>query len=122
MPMLLLACPACLPACDQPREPTRPSLLFLACFTFSGRILTSRPPPHLYLTEREQTVSASKMSAMKKNAKANTQKDFKHLRKGGAGGWRDVFKVRESEAFDRVYREQMEGSGLEMDFGEGLSM
>lgn len=59
---------------------------------------------------------------MKSNSKANTQKDFKHLRKGGAGGWRDVFKVRESEAFDRLYRQQMEGAGLEMDFGEGLSM
>lgn len=58
---------------------------------------------------------------MKSNTKANTQKDVNHLRKGGAGGWRDVFKVRESEAFDRLYLEQMEGSGLKMDFGEGLT-
>lgn len=57
---------------------------------------------------------------MKSNPKANTQKSFAHLRKGGAGGWRDAFTVRESEAFDRLYREQMEGSGLEMDFGEGI--
>ncbi|CAB1104592.1 AST [Ectocarpus sp. CCAP 1310/34] len=70
----------------------------------------------------EKTVAASTISAMKSSANANTQKEVNHLRKGGAGGWRDVFKVRESEAFDRLYREQMKGSGLEMDFGEGLSM
>ncbi|CAM9817820.1 unnamed protein product [Ectocarpus sp. 8 AP-2014] len=70
----------------------------------------------------EKTVAASTISAMKSSAKANTQKEVNHLRKGGAGGWRDVFKVRESEAFDRLYREQMKGSGLEMDFGEGLSI
>lgn len=45
-----------------------------------------------------------------------------HLRKGGAGGWRDVFTVRESQEFDKIYRKQMEGSGLVMDFGEGLRM
>ncbi|CAN0192178.1 unnamed protein product [Scytosiphon promiscuus] len=70
----------------------------------------------------EKVVAASTISAMKNNSKANTQKKFNHLRKGGAGGWRDTFKVRESEAFDRLYREQMKGSGLEMDFGEGLIM
>lgn len=59
---------------------------------------------------------------MKSNAKANTQEDVKHLRKGGSGGWRDVFTVRQSEEFDRLYLEQMKGSGLEMNFGEGLSM
>lgn len=48
--------------------------------------------------------------------------DMKHLRKGGAGGWRDVFTVRESEEFDKIYKEQMKGSGLVMDFGEGLRM
>lgn len=67
-------------------------------------------------------VAASDISAMKNNPKANTQSDVTHLRKGGSGGWRDVFKVRQSASFDRLYRKQMEGSGLEMDFGEGLSM
>eukprot|EP00904_Undaria_pinnatifida_P001158 jgi/Undpi1/11042/HiC_scaffold_30.g13342.m2 len=70
----------------------------------------------------EKVVAASSISAMKSNSKANTQKDLNHLRKGGAGGWRDVFTVRQSEAFDALYRQQMEGSGLEMDFGEGLNM
>lgn len=45
-----------------------------------------------------------------------------HVRKGGAGGWRDVFTVRQSEEFDKLYREQMEGSDLKLDFGEGLTM
>ncbi|CAM9312324.1 unnamed protein product [Hapterophycus canaliculatus] len=70
----------------------------------------------------EKAVAASTISAMKSNKKANTQKEFNHLRKGGSGGWRNVFKVRESEAFDRLYQQQMDGSGLEMDLGEGLSM
>lgn len=59
---------------------------------------------------------------MKSNTKANTQKDVNHLRKGGAGGWRDVFTLRQSENFDKLYRAQIEGSGLQMDFGEGLTM
>lgn len=45
-----------------------------------------------------------------------------HIRKGGAGGWRDVFTVRQSEELDKVYLKQMAGSGLKMDFGGGLSM
>ncbi|CAM9660288.1 unnamed protein product [Ectocarpus sp. 12 AP-2014] len=65
--------------------------------------------------------AASSLSAMKRNPKTNLYPK-NNLRKGGAGGWRDSFTVRESEAFDQIYREQMEGSGLRMDFGEGLVM
>lgn len=67
-----------------------------------------------------QTAAASTINAMMENKKANLMPGVKHLRKGGAGGWRDVFTVRESEAFDKLYFEQIEGSGLKMDFGEGL--
>ena len=49
-------------------------------------------------------------------------KHFNHLRKGGSGGWRDVFTVRQSETLDELYLEQMRDTGLEMDFGEGLNM
>lgn len=69
-----------------------------------------------------QTVAGSTLAAMRSNPKANTKSDLNHLRKGGAGGWRDVFTVRESEAFDAIYRQKMKGSGLKMDFGEGLVM
>lgn len=69
-----------------------------------------------------QTAASSTISAMKKNSKANIMAETNHLRKGGAGGWRDVFTVRESQEFDKIYRKQMEGSGLVMDFGEGLRM
>lgn len=64
------------------------------------------------------------MTAMKSNPKANTKvnEQFQHLRKGGVGGWRDVFTMRESEAMDELYRSQMKASGLEMDFGKGLQM
>lgn len=87
----------------------------------SATLLPLSTPPTAPLTNN-QAVAASTISAMKSNARANTQQDVNHLRQGGAGGWRNVFKVRESEAFDRLYLKQMEGSGLEMDFGEGLSM
>ncbi|CAM9126316.1 unnamed protein product [Hapterophycus canaliculatus] len=69
---------------------------------------------------RFETVENSSLSAMKRNSKANIYST--HLRKGKAGGWRDSFTVEESEAFDEVYKEQMAGSGLRMDFGDGLIM
>lgn len=59
---------------------------------------------------------------MKKNSKANIWPGRNHLRKGGSGGWRDNFTVRESEEFDELYLQQMEGTGLQFDFGEGLVM
>ena len=69
-----------------------------------------------------QTVASSTLTAMKKSPYANVYPALNHLRKGGSGGWRNFFTVRESEAFDKIYREQMEGSGLKMDFGEDLIM
>lgn len=69
-----------------------------------------------------KTLAGSTISAMRTNPKANIRPFENHLRKGGSGGWRDVFTVRESEAFDKLYHEQMAGSGLKMDFGEGLVM
>ncbi len=33
-----------------------------------------------------------------------------------------MYSVRESEMFDQIYLKEMEGSGLQMDFGEGLVM
>ena len=69
-----------------------------------------------------QTAEGSTFSAMKSNPKANLRTHQNHLRKGKAGGWRDVFTVRESEAYDEIYLQMMKGSGLTMDFGEGLVM
>ena len=76
---------------------------------------------HLRLTWL-QTAAASTISAMKANPKANVLHEVQQLRKGGAGGWRDVFTVQQSEDFDKLYREQMKGSGLKMDFGRGMCM
>eukprot|EP00903_Cladosiphon_okamuranus_P008699 g8335.t1 len=70
-----------------------------------------------------KTVAATSIDAMKRNPKANLYRaSEQHIRKGGAGGWRDVYTVRESEAFDEIYLKEMEGTGLKMDFGEGLVM
>ncbi|XP_030843935.1 sulfotransferase 1C3 [Strongylocentrotus purpuratus] len=38
------------------------------------------------------------------------------LRKGKVGGWKDEFTVAENEYFDKVYQQNMEGSGLEFKF------
>lgn len=35
---------------------------------------------------------------------------------GEIGSWKDRFTVAQSEAFDRLYKQRMAGSGLEFDF------
>lgn len=69
-----------------------------------------------------QTTAATTLEAMKKNPKANIRPGEHHLRKGGSGGWRDVYTVRESDMFDEIYLKEVGGTGLTMDFGEGLFM
>ena len=36
--------------------------------------------------------------------------------KGKVGGWKERFTVAQSEFFDGVYKEEMEGTGIEFDF------
>lgn len=38
------------------------------------------------------------------------------FRKGEIGSWKDQFTVAQSEAFDRLYRERMNGTGLDFEF------
>lgn len=38
------------------------------------------------------------------------------FRKGEIGSWKDQFTVAQSEAFDRLYRERMNGAGLDFEF------
>lgn len=38
------------------------------------------------------------------------------FRKGEIGSWKEQFTVAQNEAFDRLYRERMEGTGLDFDF------
>eukprot|EP00057_Strongylocentrotus_purpuratus_P019327 XP_011673801.1 PREDICTED: sulfotransferase family cytosolic 1B member 1-like [Strongylocentrotus purpuratus] len=38
------------------------------------------------------------------------------LRKGKVGGWKDEFTVAENEYFDKVYKQNMDGSGIEFQF------
>lgn len=83
---------------------------YLACFCSDGAPVSF------------QTAAASTISAMKKCSKASLWPGESHLRKGGSGGWRDIFTVREAEEFDKLYLQQMEGTGLQFDFGEGLVM
>eukprot|EP00057_Strongylocentrotus_purpuratus_P034101 XP_793921.2 PREDICTED: estrogen sulfotransferase-like [Strongylocentrotus purpuratus] len=39
-----------------------------------------------------------------------------YLRKGKVGGWKDEFTVAENEYFDKIYQQNMEGSGIEFQF------
>lgn len=83
-------------------------------------------PPLSAVTGPGQTVLSSSISAMKAKSNAGSSEAARHfqghIRKGGAGGWRDVMTVRQSELMDKLYLEQMKDAGLKMDFGEGLSM
>ena len=80
-------------------------------------------PPSMYaIAPYLQTVAASSFDAMKQNPMTNLYGGGRQVRKGGAGGWRDMFTVRESEEFDKIYRGEMKGSDLTMDFGKGLIM
>lgn len=80
-------------------------------------------PTNVVDHQNAQVASATSFSSMKQRATSTAALPWKHhLRKGVAGGWRDVFTVRESEAFDEIYDKLMQGSHLRMDFGEGLSM
>jgi hypothetical protein len=63
---------------------------------------------------------ATSFSHMKKAEFSNHQEitdleDF--FRKGQIGSWREVFTAEQSEAFDRVYQERMQGTGLDFFFG-----
>uniref|UniRef100_A0A7S2W4G1 Sulfotransferase domain-containing protein n=1 Tax=Rhizochromulina marina TaxID=1034831 RepID=A0A7S2W4G1_9STRA len=65
-----------------------------------------------------KAVENSSMSAMKTKSGVYAG----NVRKGGAGGWRKKITGETNKLFDQVYREQMAGSGLTFDFGEGLIM
>ncbi|KAG5185843.1 hypothetical protein JKP88DRAFT_354042 [Tribonema minus] len=68
----------------------------------------------------QAVVDKSSIDAMRKDSKAAAAVGFDHLRRGGAGGWREALTARQSDAFDALYRARMAGSGLAFDFGEGL--
>lgn len=68
----------------------------------------------------EKAVVNSSMSAMQSNKNANI--GLGHLRQGEIGKWRETFTVAQSEAFDQVYRRKMMGTGLVLDFGDGVKM
>jgi hypothetical protein len=44
----------------------------------------------------------------------------KHFRKGHIGDWRNHFNAEQSAQMDDLYREKMNGSGLQFDFGDGM--
>uniref|UniRef100_A0A6V3BMT7 Sulfotransferase domain-containing protein n=1 Tax=Heterosigma akashiwo TaxID=2829 RepID=A0A6V3BMT7_HETAK len=83
---------------------------------------------NIELTEEllAKVVEKSSLKSMKSNSAVTSQMAkfgiTAHIRKGGAGGWRNHFTVRQSELFDLCYGELMKGTGLEMDFGDGVSM
>eukprot|EP00611_Tribonema_gayanum_P029045 TRINITY_DN7662_c0_g3_i6.p4 TRINITY_DN7662_c0_g3~~TRINITY_DN7662_c0_g3_i6.p4 ORF type:complete len:179 (-),score=68.03 TRINITY_DN7662_c0_g3_i6:222-758(-) len=70
----------------------------------------------------QAVVDKSSIDAMRKDSKAAAAVGFDHLRRGGAGGWREALTARQSEAFDALYRARMAGSGLAFDFGRGIVM
>ncbi|XP_006815309.1 sulfotransferase 1C2A-like [Saccoglossus kowalevskii] len=46
----------------------------------------------------------------------NENNEGEYLRKGVIGDWKNHFTVAENEAFEKIYNEKMEGSGLKFDW------
>jgi Sulfotransferase domain len=71
-------------------------------------------------------VEKSSFKAMSTNLQTNFQwmprkeGEESHFRKGVVGDWRNHFTAAQNEAFDALFAEQMAGSDLRFDFGEGL--
>ncbi len=70
----------------------------------------------------DKCVQKSALMTMRNDKRITSIGGVDHIRKGGTGGWREYFTVQQSEAFDLLYRNKMEGSGLTFDFGRGLVM
>ena len=67
----------------------------------------------------ERVVNASSFQHMKQSRFANhqTMRGFEGVfRKGEIGSWKEQFTVAQSEAFDKLYKQRMAGSGLDFDF------
>jgi hypothetical protein len=74
----------------------------------------------------ERVMAGSNFGAMKTNKNTNfnwvPQQEGvpKHYRKGIIGDWRMQFSAEQNKLFDKVYRQEMFGSNLRFDFGDGL--
>lgn len=69
----------------------------------------------------EKTAQSTSMKFIKANAEA-VGIYAGNVRKGGYGNWRNKFSDKSSALFDKVYKQQMSGTGLTFNFGEGLIM
>jgi hypothetical protein len=73
----------------------------------------------------ERVLAGSNFGAMKTNKKTNfnwvqQQEGIpKHYRKGIIGDWRMQFSAEQNELFHKVYLQEMFGSNLRFDFGDG---
>ena len=67
----------------------------------------------------EKTLVNSSMDAMKSG---KTGIYAGNVRKGGVGNWRKKIDGDSDALFDRVYKQQMAGSGLKFNFGDGVVM
>jgi hypothetical protein len=73
-----------------------------------------------------RVLAGSNFGAMKTNKNTNfnwvPQQEGvpKHYRKGIIGDWRKQFSTEQNELFDKVYIQEMFGSNLRFDFGDGL--
>merc|ERR1719498_1340936 len=66
-----------------------------------------------------KTIAASSMDAMKSG---KTGIYAGNVRKGGVGNWRKKIDGDSNALFDRVYKQQMAGTGLKFNFGDGVIM
>jgi len=76
----------------------------------------------------DKVVTLSSFQSMKSGQNTNfewiPQKEDKpkHFRKGDIGDWRNYFSAEQSQQMDDLFMEEMNGSGLKLDFGDGVVM
>ncbi|GMT11297.1 hypothetical protein PFISCL1PPCAC_2594, partial [Pristionchus fissidentatus] len=73
--------------------------------------------------QRKKVVAHCSFDSMKNNKMVNKEDDdlfndkvSTFLRKGIVGDWKNHFTVAQNEQFDELYKEKMEGSGLDFEF------
>lgn len=68
------------------------------------------------LRQVERKIGFEAMQQTEFSALRDVKEFSKFFRRGDIGSWKEYFTVAQSEAFDRLYKERVEDSGLEFRF------
>jgi hypothetical protein len=68
------------------------------------------------LRDVERKISFTAMQQTEFSALKDVKEFNRFFRKGEIGSWKEYFTVAQSEAFDQLYKERVQESGLEFQF------